>query len=338
MRHQAFQKIISRVSSDKKSIKIDTPVSRAFNCFLVLVILSFSTKIGYELCVGSPISCGFDSPKTKGVLGFCLKNAVFDLPRDYNDICLDEYSNNSGPINSTNSRDFSLLLILFSVMCYLPKLLWNFKEGGLLSNILNGTCLVQDTFPTKDSKTKKPKYFPVFLFTECAYLAVFMIIFMIGTLASKDFEFASYGYKENSACSKSFQTTVFCKYQYFDKTDNLRPFKKTLCTLHINELNQHIMFYMWWLIIISSIMALINVLVWISAAKSLIFRQKVLAHIMSSIAKKHEIAYISQECSLDVFLVLLLLHFNSEKEQFIKIVKDFVSSFKDQLELREIIC
>ena len=237
MTTQTIKKIFSFLSSKQDKIRNDTYISRIFNTLLVLVFLSCACKMSYELCFGTTISCGFHTPKTKSTLTFCWKNSVYDLPEEFKDVCSTKDMKNTGKVSNSSLISFSLLLLLSSVCCYLPRLMWNFQEKGILSRInrKENNWSIQDSFPTKDCANKKPSYFNAFLYSESAYFAVLLAIYIIGTVTSTDYEFASFGIANSSLCSKTFQSTVLCEYPSFDKYDDFQSPQKTFCTLEMKS-------------------------------------------------------------------------------------------------------
>ncbi|GAB6026226.1 hypothetical protein CHUAL_012433 [Chamberlinius hualienensis] len=270
------------------SVNIDNNVCKLHYRATVVLLLAFSLLVTSRQYIGDPIDCmssGNQIPKD--VLDqFCWISSTFSIPTAFNkqvgrDVPypgIDKHRPNEQRVYHQYYQWVCFVLFLQAMMFYIPHYLWKIWEGGRLKALIfDLKCPIVSADSRKEKRELLADYFVANLHNHNLYFIKFYIteilnlINVIGQIYFTDKflggEFTTFGTKvlqftETDQESRIdpmvriFPRITKCIFHAFGPSGDVQK-HDALCILPINIINEKIYIFLWfWLIILSVITAL----------------------------------------------------------------------------------
>lgn len=146
-----------------QEITIDSTIFRLHNIFTTVFLLSCSLIITATQYVGNPINCIVNGLPAQPVNTYCWIMSTFTMPDAFQrqvgtEVAHPGVANDFGDEDAKKYYSYyqwvCFVLFFQGIMCYIPKLIWETAEGGLMETLVMGLNM---GICDKDEKCTKKK-------------------------------------------------------------------------------------------------------------------------------------------------------------------------------------
>lgn len=333
-------------------------IFRAHSSFTTAILLTFSLVITAKEYVGSPIECITQHQPESFINTYCWIQSTYTMPNAYlqqvgKNIPHHGIANDNGEEGKYHNYYQWVCFALFgqAALCYLPKVIWDYFEGGFLRLLVEG---LKDSLIREEERNKKTKIITDFLIKNrtmhnkyvitywiCELLClcnIFLQMFFMNWFL--DGEFISYGWKvlilslENQEERVDPMIYVFprltkCVFKKFGPSGNIQHFDN-LCILPLNIINEKTYIFIWFWFFI-----LFCLLITLLASRVLLFTSVSLRATFlfsyTKIVSRNKTELISANLSIGNWWILCMLRDNLNLVIFRDIISEIVKDIEENL-------
>ncbi|BES93289.1 Innexin [Nesidiocoris tenuis] len=271
-------------------ISTDSAIFRLHNLFTTALLMGCSLVVTATQYVGNPIQCIVNGLPTHPINTYCWITSTYTMPDAFQRQVGVEVAH-PGVSNDFNNEDAKkyytyyqwVCFVLFfqACLCYVPKVLWDNWEGGLINALVNGLNMGLCPEETKCEKKKVvTDYFLSHIKRHNTYAVRYWfcealcLVNIIGQLYLMnrffDGEFMSYGLRVMTFSEQSqeervdpmvyvFPRVTKCTFHKFGPSGTIQK-HDSLCILPLNIVNEKTYILIWfWFIILATLLTLLVV-------------------------------------------------------------------------------
>ncbi|CAH0558701.1 unnamed protein product [Brassicogethes aeneus] len=273
-----------------QDIIIDCAIFRMHNLFTTALLMACSLIITATQYVGNPIQCIVSGVQAHVVNTFCWISSTFTMPdafkrqvgrevahpgiaNDFNDESAQKYY--------TYYQWVCFVLFFQAMACYVPKVLWDLFEGGLMRMLVMG--LNVGVCHEKEKNTKKEVIIDYLIrhvkrhnmyalrYWACECLCLINIIVQLYVMNKFfDGEFLSYGWRVMNFSEQSqedridpmvyiFPRVTKCLFYKYGPSGSIQK-HDSLCVLPLNIVNEKTYIFIWfWFMILATLLSILVV-------------------------------------------------------------------------------
>lgn len=341
----------------RQDIYIDNAIFRLHNTFTTALLLACSLIITATQYVGQPISCIVNGIPTHVVNTYCWISSTFTMPDAFRREVGREVAH-PGVANDFNDEEAKkyytyyqwVCFVLFfqATACYLPKVLWDATEGGLMRSIVMGLnigiCREEEKCAKKQAlieyvlkRLRRHKLY-VLRYFACEALCLINIIIQLWLMNRFfDGEFYSYGWRVMHFSEMPqdqrldpmvyvFPRVTKCIFHKFGASGTIQK-HDSLCILPLNIVNEKTYIFIWFWFIILAIMLMCLMIYRIAIIFMPSFRVRLL-NTINRMVPREAAESIAQKTDLGDWWIIYMLGGNLDPPVF----KDVVAELAKQIE------
>ncbi|XP_044729892.1 innexin inx1 [Chrysoperla carnea] len=325
----------------RQEITTDNVIFRMHNIFTTVLLMTCSLVITATQYVGNPIQCIVNGLPTHVINTYCWISSTFTMPDAFKrqvgtEVAHPGVDNDYGNIEAhkyyTYYQWVCFVLFFQALLCYLPKVIWDTVEGGLMNTLVMGLHI---GICSQEEKNKKKKVLIDYLmryirrhnmyairYWICEALCLVNIIVQLWYMNYFfDGEFFSYGlrvlnYSETAQEDRVdpmvyvFPRVTKCTFHKYGASGTIQV-HDSLCILPLNIVNEKTYIFIWfWFIIMATLLTLLVVY-----RAFMILMPKVrprLLHAKNKMVPKEICEAISRKIDLGDWWVLYMLGTNMD--------------------------
>lgn len=347
-------------------ISIDNWGFKLFYKWSTTLLVFCSVIVTARQFFGDPIKCDAGKDRAgveQGVLDtYCWMYSTFDIPPKYKGPCAGTSTDDTigSIVYNSYYQWVPIYLIFLAVLFYLPRGIWLYYEGGLMSFFGKGTTTrqVEDQeeklesllkFFSENIKNKYNVYFCGFIICEILNLFIVVLQFFL-TNRFLHHRYMTYGWSVwqyyllpreeqempgviNPMCY-TFPRIASCKYHRWGTGGDQENFG-ALCILALNIINDKVFLVLWLWFFILSVIGFIRLIYRIlqcfsAGLRYQLINMRMYRYFNRSMKSDKIEMYLKQSCKLGDWFVLYQLSKNMNKPFFM----EFLSKLPDAINFR----
>ncbi|XP_063373735.1 innexin inx1 [Cydia amplana] len=340
-----------------QDIRTDNALFRLHNTFTTVLLLTFSIIITASQFVGQPIQCIVSGIPAHVVNTFCWITSTFAMPDAFAREVGKEVAHPGvrNPYDGTTEKKYytyyqwvCFVLFFQAIMCYTPKFLWDFFEGGLMRTIVMG--LNVGVCKSKEKEKKKELLIGYLLryqrehkmyalrYFGCELLCLINILVQMWLMDSfLGGEFYNYGTKvlgySDVPQELRFDPMIYifprvtkCTFHKYGASGSIQT-HDSLCVLPLNMVNEKTYVFLWfWYVALATLLSMLLVYRLI-----ILFVPSIrprLLHARSRSIAMETAASVSRRCDVGDWWLLYMLARNMDPI----IYREFIAEFSKRLD------